>query len=66
MEKQKSKKDGREYLLVPTQKYFDLFHSSKTSDETNIIKMKKNLDKKESKKFDKILKILDEMQIEEI
>ncbi len=65
IEKQKSKKDGREYLLVPTQKYFDLYQNSKNVEETNINKVKKNLDKNESKKFDKILKILDEMQIEE-
>ena len=42
VEKQKSKKDGREYLLVPTQKYFELFQNSKVAEETNLNKVKNN------------------------
>lgn len=57
--KEKSEKDGREYLLVPTQKFFDLYES-KDNDENEILSFKKGLNKKENKKIEKILKILTE------
>lgn len=56
--KEKSQKDGREYLLVPTQKFFDYFENK--NEKEAIASLKKNLDKSEGKKFDKILSILTE------
>ena len=57
--KEKSEKDGREYLLVPTQKFFDLYEG-KDNDENEISNFKKSLSKKENKKMEKILSILTE------
>ena len=57
--KEKSEKDGREYLLVPTQKFFELYEG-KENDENEISSFKKNLSKKENKKMEKILNILTE------
>ncbi len=57
--KEKSEKDGREYLLVPTQKFFDLFES-KDNDEKEISSFKINLSKNENKKMERILNILTE------
>ena len=56
--KQRSSKDGREFLLVPTQKFFDLYE--KKDEENTINIMKKSMSKSESKKMDKILNILTE------
>lgn len=55
--KEKSEKDGREFLLVPTAKFFDLYHQKEESVVINDVKS--NLDKKENKKFDKIIKLLE-------
>ncbi|MBP3619159.1 MAG: MarR family transcriptional regulator [Clostridia bacterium] len=55
--KEKSEKDKREFLLVPTQKFFDLYQQKE--DGTVVNDVKNNLDKKETKRFDKILKILE-------
>lgn len=57
--KEKSEKDGREFLLVPTQKFFDLYEG-KEYDENEIKSFKKNLSKNENKKMEKILNILTE------
>lgn len=54
--KEKSLKDGREYLLVPTQKFFDFYENKE--DYVIINDFRENLDKKEAKKLDKIMKIL--------
>ena len=59
IKKEKSEKDGREYLLVPTQKYFDMFVNNKDED-VNIKVLKKNLNKSESKKIEKIMNIITE------
>ena len=55
--KEKSEKDGREFLLVPTEKFFELYHQKEEKMVVNDVK--KKLDKKESKKFDKILRLLE-------
>ena len=55
--KEKSEKDKREFLLVPTQKFFDLYQQKEDGMVVNDVK--NNLDKKETKRFDKILKILE-------
>lgn len=55
--KEKSEKDKREFLLVPTQKFFELYQQKE--DGTVVNDVKNNLDKKETKRFDKILKILE-------
>ena len=55
--KEKSEKDKREFLLVPTQKFFELYQQRE--DGTVVNDVKSNLDKKETKRFDKILKILE-------
>ena len=55
--KEKSEKDGREYLLVPTQKFFDLYES-KDLDENELSNFKKTLSKNENKKMEKILNVL--------
>lgn len=63
--KEKSEKDGREYFLKPTQKFFDTYENK----EDNVIvnDIKQTLDKKEWKKVDKIVKILtDRMDSEKI
>ena len=54
--KEKSKKDGREYILVPTEKYYKLF-SAKDTEET-LKNIKSSLNEDESDKFDEIIKIL--------
>lgn len=56
--KEKSKKDGREYILVPTQKFFDFYENKE--DYVIVNDLKQNLDKKECKKIDKIMKIMTE------
>ncbi len=56
--KEKSQKDGREYLLVPTEKFFKIYGYK--DDEANIAVFKKDLNKSESKKINKILNILTE------
>ena len=54
--KEKSEKDGREYILKPTQKFFDFYENKE--DYVVINQLKETLDKKEGKKIDKIMKIL--------
>lgn len=56
--KEKSEKDGREYLLKPTQKFFDFYENKE--DYVMVNELKESLDKKECKKMDKIMKILTE------
>lgn len=61
--KEKSQKDGREYLLTPTQKFFDFYENKE--DYVLINDLKENMNKKECKKIDKIMKILtDQMEKE--
>ncbi len=56
--KEKSEKDGREYTLAPTEKFFELFENK---DELETIKdLKDNFNKKENKQFEKILKLMEE------
>ncbi len=57
--KEKSGKDGREYLLIPTQKFFDLY-ASKDTEENDLKNLKQTLSKKENKDMEKILSILAE------
>ena len=55
--KEKSEKDKREFLLAPTEKFFQLYHQK---EESAVVEdVKSNLDKKESKRFDKILRLLE-------
>lgn len=58
IKKEKSEKDGREYLLVPTQKFFDMYEDKDES--LNIKAFKKDLNKAEGKKIEKIMHILTE------
>lgn len=60
--KEKSEKDKREYTLVPTQKFFDIYENKEEGVAVN--DLKENLDKKERKKVDKIMKILSSEQPE--
>lgn len=60
--KEKSENDGREYRLVPTQKFFDHFENKE--DYVIVNELKQNMSKKECKKMDKIMRILTD-QIEE-
>lgn len=59
--KEKSQKDGREYLLVPTQKFFDLYENK---EEKNVIinDMKNQMNGKEKLKVDKIVEILSQKE----
>ena len=57
--KEKSQDDGREYRLVPTQKFFD-YYENKEKEEINIYNMRKAMTKTETKKMEKILNILTE------
>jgi len=54
--KERSEEDGREFLLVPTQKFFDYYENK--DDYVLINEMKENMTKKECKKLDKVMKIL--------
>ena len=54
--KEKSQKDGREYILRPTQKFYDFYENKE--DYVLINDLKQNMNKKECKKIDKIMKIL--------
>ena len=55
--KEKSEKDGREYLLVPTQKFFDLYENKE--DNSMIVNdIKNQMNKHESVKVDKIVELL--------
>ncbi len=56
LSKQRSEKDKREFILVPTQKFLDYYDSKEESVLVN--DLKKSLDKKESKRVDKIVKNL--------
>ncbi|MGN1200724.1 MAG: MarR family transcriptional regulator [Candidatus Caccovivens sp.] len=56
--KEKSKTDGREYLLKVTQKFYDFYENKE--DYVLVNDLKQNLDKKECKKIDKIMKIITE------
>ncbi len=56
--KERSEKDKREFILVPTQKFFDYYESKEDSMIVNDIK--ECLDKKEGKMIDKIVKSLGE------
>ena len=61
--KEKTEKDKREYFLKPTQKFFDFYENKE--DYVIVNDLKKNLDKKDCKKIDKIMKILtDQMDSE--
>ncbi len=54
--KERSEKDKREFTLVPTEKFFEVYESKE--DSMIINDLKKSLDKKESKMVDKIVKNL--------
>lgn len=54
LSKQRSEKDKREFILLPTQKFLDYYDNKEESVLVN--ELKKDLDKKESKKIDKIVK----------
>lgn len=56
--KEKSAKDGREYILVPTQKFFELYDSKE--DEINENAVQSGLSVDESKKMKKVVRILTE------
>lgn len=56
--KEKSKTDGREYLLKVTQKFYDFYENKE--DYVLVNDLKQNMDKKERKKIDKIMKIMTE------
>ncbi|MBE7075898.1 MAG: MarR family transcriptional regulator [Clostridiales bacterium] len=56
--KEKSPTDGREYLLVPTPKFYDFYQNKE--DYVLINDLKEQLGKKDAKKIDKIMKILTE------
>ncbi len=58
LSKERSEKDKREFILVPTQKFFDYYDSKEESVLVN--DLKKSLDKKESKMVDKLVKSLSE------
>lgn len=54
--KEKSETDGREYHLVPTKKFYDFYENNKAS----MKELGKDLSKDETKKMNKIMKILTE------
>ncbi len=56
VEKEKSKTDGREYFLKVTQKFYDFYENK--DDYVIVNDIKQNMDKKECKKIDKIMKIM--------
>lgn len=58
LQKEKSAEDGREYRLLPTQKFFDLYENKEEA--LSFDEVKQNLDKTEGRKIDKIRKILTE------
>lgn len=58
LQKEKSQKDKREYRLVPTQKFLDVFETKE--DDLQLSEVKKGLSSSDSKKVEKIVKILSE------
>ncbi len=56
--KEKSKTDGREYYLSVTQKFYDFYENKE--DYVIVNDLKQNMNKKECKKIDKIMKIMTE------
>lgn len=54
--KEKSAKDGREYLLVPTKKFFEIYGND--ADEGDFKDLTKDFNKIENRKFEKIMNIL--------
>lgn len=56
IQKEKSKNDGREYLLIPTQKFFDIYENKE--EDISVKEIKQNLTKDDSKKVEKLMKIL--------
>ena len=61
--KEKSENDGREYLLVPTQKFFD-FYENKDEARGLVSDLKENLDKENSKQVDKIVNMLNKTKVQ--
>ena len=58
VKKEKSKKDGREYRLVPTDKFYKFYGSKANYGEMILNNIEKSLEKDEVKKMDKVLDVL--------
>lgn len=58
IKKEKSKKDGREYRLVPTDKFYKFYGSKANYGEMILNNIEKSLEKDEVKKMDKVLDVL--------
>lgn len=58
LQKEKSTKDGREFVLVPTEKFLNL--SKEKEAHLSINEMKRTMSDKEQEKLDKIMDIINE------
>lgn len=58
IKKEKSKNDGREYRLVPTDKFFKFYDSKANYGEMIFDNIEKSLEKDEVKKIDNVLDVL--------
>ena len=56
--KQRSQEDKREYVILPTEKFYNYLNSK--DEEITLNEIKHGLSEKESEKVDKIIKILNE------
>ena len=58
LEKKKSKNDGREYRLTPTDKFFKFYDSKANYGEVILNNIEKSLEKEDVKKIDSVLDVL--------
>lgn len=58
IKKEKSKNDGREYRLVPTDKFYKFYGSKANYGEVIMNNIEKSLEKDDVKKMDKVLDVI--------
>ena len=58
IKKEKSKQDGREYRLVPTEKFYKFYGNKANYGEVIMNNIEKSLEKEDMKKMDKVLDVI--------
>ena len=58
IKKEKSKHDGREFRIVPTEKFYEFYGNNANYGELILKNIEKSLEKDEVKKIDKVLDVL--------
>ncbi len=58
IKKEKNKQDGREYRLVPTEKFYKFYGNKANYGEVIMNNIEKSLEKEDMKKMDKVLDVI--------